>query len=290
MSDITLSEMPFVLEGDITNTDIQTPLYLIQNGDELTGMSTASDVESDTGSLNITSVQLYKDLVELQNNQTILVDAIEASTTTNGSNSNTYTSANLPEYITGKWVFANDITFTTIITKNKILFKNDYYVERTLSLDNNVDGRITIDAPLVINNLALKVNEIPEPTDDAAVLFLDNDSTLNIMYENGAIFPIFSLGGGSSGGNGGNGGNGGSGNSILISVPLETDDYTEKTNSVYQFNYFETEVFHGLNRRIVTPTFIDSNDCYIDVEYEFIDNNNIKVIIGEPIQGTLLIT
>jgi len=285
MSDITLSEMPFVLEGDITNTDIQTPLYLIQNGDELTGMSTASDVESDTGSLNITSVQLYKDLVELQNNQTILVDAIEASTTTNGSNSNTYTSANLPEYITGKWVFANDITFTTIITKNKILFKNDYYVERTLRLDNNVDGRITIDAPLVINNLALKINEIPEPTDDAAVLFLDHESTLNIMYENGAIFPIFSLGGGSS-----SGGNGGGTNAILINVPLETDDYTEQTNSIYQFNYFEADVFHGLNRNISTPTFIDSYGCYIDVEFETIDQNNIKVIIGEPIQGTLLIT
>jgi len=283
MSDITLSEMPFVLEGDITDTDTQTPLYLIQNGDSLTGMSTASDVESDSGSLNITSVQLYKDLVELQNNQTILIDAIEASTTTNGSNSNNYTSADLSEYITGNWTFSADTTFTTIITRNKILFKNDYYVERTLRLDNNTDGRMTLDAPLVINNVALKVNEIPQPIDDYAVLFLDDTSTLNIMYENGAIFPIFSI-------DGNNGGGGGGSSTVLINAPLETDDYTEKTNSEYQFNYFETDVFHGLNRRIVTPTFIDSNDCYIDVEYEFIDNNNIKVIIGEPITGTLLIT
>jgi len=287
MSNITLSEMPFVLEGDITDPTTQTPLYLIQNGDELTGLSTASDIESDSGSLNITSVQLYKDIVELQNNQTVLLDAIADSTTTNGSNSNNYTSANLPEYITGSWSFVPDTTFTTIITKNKILFKNDYYIERTLNLDNNTDGRIRLDAPLVVNNLALKINEIPEPTDDAAVLFLDHNSTLNIMYENGAIFPIFSI----SGGNGGNTGGGGNGaNTVLINVPLETDDYTEKTNSVYQFNYFEAEVFHGLNRKVVTPTLIDSDDCYIDAEYEVIDQNNIKVIIGEPIQGTLLIT
>jgi len=282
MSDIILSEMPFVLEGDIT-ADTQTPLYLIQNGDSLTGLSTASDVESDSGTLNITSVQLYKDLVELQNNQTILIDAIEASTTTNGSNSNNYTSADLPEYITGNWTFSADTTFTTVVTRNKILFKNDYYIERTLKLDNNTDGRITLDAPLVINNLALKVNEIPEPTNDAAVLFLDDTSTLNIMYENGAIFPVFSITGNSGGGGGGS-------STVLINAPLDINDYTEKTNSEYQFNYFEADVFHGLNRNISTPTLIDSDGCYIDVEYETIDQNNIKVIIGEPITGTLLIT
>ena len=286
MSDITLSEMPFVLEGDITDPSTQTPLYLIQNGDALTGMSTASDVESDTGSLNVTSVQLYHDIVELQNNQTVLVDAIEASTTTNGSNSNYYTSANLPEYITGNWNFAFDTTFTTIITKNKILFKNDYYVERTLSLDNNIDGRIRLDAPLAVDNISIKVNEIPEPTDGYGTLFIDDVNTLSIMYENGAIFPIFSISGNNSGG----GNSGGGGSSVLITAPIEENDYTEKTNSVYQFNYFEAEIFHGLNRNISTPTLIDTEGCYIDVEYEVIDQDNIKIIAGEAITGTLLIT
>jgi hypothetical protein len=292
MSNIVLSEMPFVLEGDITDSLTQSPLYLIQNGDELTGLSSASDSETDSGSLNLTSIQLYKDIIELQKNQNTLLNTISQNNGADGissNNNNKYTSANLPEYITGNWNFTGNSTFSTITIKNKLQFKNDYNIERTLNLDNNIDGRFNIDAPLVIDNLAIKVGNVPKTSNDHGVLFLDSTKTLKILYDNGAVFTLFSIDGNNGNGSG-NGGNGSGNGSAFLNITIYIETYTQKTNSTYNFNYFEFDVFHGLERNVITPTFIDSNGCYIDAEYETIDQNTIKVIVGEPIQGTLLIT
>ena len=78
----SLTKLPFVLQGDITDADQQV-IFLIPGGVPLSGYSTISMQSQDMGNLNRTSLELYDNITTLSYNQNLMKQAIDELQLTN---------------------------------------------------------------------------------------------------------------------------------------------------------------------------------------------------------------
>ena len=75
----------------------------------------------------------------------------------------------------------------------------------------------------------------------------------------------------------------------VLCFDINEDEYSIETNS-YNEEYATKIINHNLNRHIAKPDFMDEDGFYLDIIVKHIDMNNVRIQIGEPITGKLIIT
>ena len=71
-------------------------------------------------------------------------------------------------------------------------------------------------------------------------------------------------------------------NLTLSDFTLDDDDPDDE--------YYYSDIVHNLNRSIANPSFIDTDGDYLDLKYTKIDDNSIRIISGEALVGSLILT
>ena len=198
-----INYLPYVLAGDKNYTD-QSNLFIIYDGDPLYGHNTiSSDVDDGTtyGSLNQTSIELYYDILELQNNDKILLDNINEVQL--NLNTKAYLLGNVDESITGHWNF-NICGINTASISNTLTFKNTYGVNTIMNQRNDTSGILDYNStfsPLALqtNTIQLYTNDssIPDIVPEHGVLFIDptSDFDLKLLYPDGTSLTLGSKAG-----------------------------------------------------------------------------------------------